>query len=254
MKKTISLLGICLLFIAGCSKNESISKSELNSKLKSTPDYQWETFIPSYNYQTPSPAGSVRYNSYNAMTFLAYCTSTQCESHGSIVFTMTGGVKYRVSYTSSNSYSGGGGITTPVGNVKPGIPLEWTSGDCTFSGSGASSYGHAGYTALVDLKFERSVEIPPIPAITDSIFVTETREGMVGTVTLPTGQTYPNGQVATSDIYSTKTVNSISYGGTIPRISYKVDSTPYSDYWQAGAHVVLYPWTATYSGIIYNLP
>ena len=244
MKKTISLLGICLLLLAGCSKDESNPKSVLNNNLKSAATDQWQTFMPQWTTQPPNPVGSVRYDNYNKMSFLSYCSSVNCGGSGAVVFTMTGGVKYRVSYSSLNSYCGGGVITTPAGTVQPGTSLEWTSGNCTFSGNGASSYGAAGYAEIVGLKFERLVEIPPIP---NSIFATDTKSG--------TGQDgySKNGGIpwhygipASESI--TRTVNGITYSGTI----YLVSSTkgPVTIIDNQYVHIEQYSYTATYSGAI----
>ena len=143
MKKLLLLFGIASVLLLG----------NINSATAGS----WVVFIPDYTLNNPNPPESVIYEvgllqGYCKMTFI---TGPRTGGSGQINFIMTGGTKYRVSYSSINSLQGSGSLVTPNGAVQPGIPVEWTNGNCFFRGGGVCYYGVPGYVEILGLKFER---------------------------------------------------------------------------------------------------
>jgi len=213
MKKRKILLGTALLMLIGCSKKEYNETNPIavdnQTVLKSADAYViWKTFIPSstcipYVAQAAKVANTTSATTSSTDYIYVYASKTIIPVNGSgnynidsgnplgkITFSMTGGVKYRVSYSNLKDSNAMGILKVPNNNnVKAKDTAVWNNGDgdCIFDGNVIDPSKYA-RLELQNLVFERA-----IPVVTDTIQgVTDTIQGVIGTV-------YVNGHCGSHD-------------------------------------------------------
>jgi hypothetical protein len=151
MKKLLFVI-VASMFLLSCGKEDNSLPSNA-IPLKATTG-KWVVFSPGYT--TITSVGTVLYSVGGGCADMTIVTGPPTGGSGKIIFSMTGGTKYRATYTTygSNNY-GSGSFVTPNGVVPKNGSIEWTSGDCFVVGGGCKYYGINAEFGFCGIKFER---------------------------------------------------------------------------------------------------